>query len=440
MNALSDELLSLLDEIRAALARGEMPEALLARLESLWQAERPDDSLGLKALLKSLRVEPAELPPELETSEDEFDEESSQEESEEEASRHAFDAESWESSKWPLPDYLLGPSKADEIADEGWVYPVYFGTNRRRTAAGFLAERATSVTYGRADVFIPKDHRFGESGTPWYKRWLQGRFRDDHLRLKKTDVLGEADFWQALKAEMARGAAGGKPHGLVYLHGYCNDFKAAAIRAAQIGFDLKVSGATAFFSWPSQGAFKGYPADAAAIEASEAPITQFLADFVRQSGAAVVHLVAHSMGNRGLLRALQRLAADAELMAGAKFGQIFLAAPDVDSDLFLSLAELYPKFSTRTTLYASHKDKAVAMSAWLHSAARAGYYFPITETKLEKLNTILVPDFDIDLLGHSYFAQADALLHDIFDQMAEDKPPGKRQRLLAEGDHWVMQR
>ncbi len=81
----------------------------------------------------------------------------------------------------------------------------------------------------------------------------------------------------------------------------------------------------------------------------------------------MVHLVAHSMGNRGLLRALQRLAADAEMRAGVKFGQIFLAAPDVDRDLFLGLARLYPQFSDRTTLYASDGDKAVATSAWLHA-------------------------------------------------------------------------
>ena len=413
MNPLSDELLSLLDKIRAALVRGDATDALLEKLDSLWRAERPDDLLSLKALLNSLRERPTEL-----------------------RSSYALGE-----PKWPDRQTLLGVEKDGvTVAPGGWHYPVYFGTNRRRTANGFSAERATSVTYGRCDVFIPKDHRFGESGTPWYKRWLQGRFRDDHLRLKQTDVLSVADFWRALKAEMARGAADGKPHGLVYLHGYWNDFEAAAIRAAQIGFDLKVSGATAFFSWPSQGAFKGYPADSAAIEASEAAITQFLADFVRQSGADVVHLVAHSMGNRGLLRALQRLAGNAQLMAGVKFGQIFLAAPDVDRDLFLSLASLYPQFSARTTLYASAKDKAVATSAWLHSAARAGYYYPITETKLPTLNTILVPNFDVDLVGHSYFAEADALLHDMFDQMTGDKPPGQRQRLRPEGDHWVMQR
>jgi esterase/lipase superfamily enzyme len=147
------------------------------------------------------------------------------------------------------------------------------------------------------------------------------------------------------------------------------------------------------------------------------------------------------MGNRGLLRALQRLAADAELRAGVKFGQIFLAAPDVDRDLFLSLAHLYPQFSDRTTLYASDGDKAVAMSAWLHFGPRAGYFPPVTVAQgVERLDTVAVPDFDLDLLGHSYFAQAEALLHDMFDLIRHGTPPAQRQRLAWEGGHWAMRR
>ena len=45
------------------------------------------------------------------------------------------------------------------------------------------------------------------------------------------------------------------------------------------------------------------------------------------------------------------------------------------------------------------------------------------------VDTVAVPDFDIDLLGHSYFAQAEALLHDIHDLMLHGKAPGKRQRI-----------
>jgi esterase/lipase superfamily enzyme len=56
---------------------------------------------------------------------------------------------------------------------------------------------------------------------------------------------------------------------LVYLHGYNVTFEDAALRAAQLGFDLKIEGATAFFAWPSCGDLADYFADADRIAASE---------------------------------------------------------------------------------------------------------------------------------------------------------------------------
>ncbi len=177
----------------------------------------------------------------------------------------------------------------------------------------------------------------------------------------------------------------------------------AAEAAGQAGgYDLKVPGATAFFSWPSRGSVTAYPADEASIEASEPAITRFLVDFTVHCGADKVHVIAHSMGNRGLLRALQRIASNAETRGEVKLGQVFLAAPDVDRDLFLDLARLYPAHAERTTLYASDADLPVHLSAKLHAAPRAGYYLPYTVAP--GVDTVAVPDFDVDLLGHAYFA------------------------------------
>ena len=106
---------------------------------------------------------------------------------------------------------------------------------------------------------------------------------------------------------------------MVYLHGYNTTFHEAAIRAAQIGFDLKIPGEMAFFSWPSRGTLDGYTADEASIEASEGAITDFLVRLAAESGADVVHVIAHSMGNRGLLRALQRIETNAERRSRLRF-------------------------------------------------------------------------------------------------------------------------
>jgi esterase/lipase superfamily enzyme len=316
---------------------------------------------------------------------------------------------------------------------DGAVHSVWFGTNREpidpiAPSKGFSRERSDRITFGRVEVIIPKAHRFGEIGVGLWKKIGRADLRDDRLRVAKIITLATDEMWQELREKMESARSlGDAPHALVYLHGYNNSFEDAAIRAGQIGFDLKVSGATAFFSWPSRDTLAGYAADEASIEASEGAITEFLVAFAKKSGAEKVHIIAHSMGNRGLLRTLQRIAADAETRGSVRFGQIFLAAPDIDRDLFLGLAHLYPACSDRTTLYASKKDLPVFLSSKFHAAPRAGYFLP--HTVAEGIDTVAVPDFDLDLLGHGYFAEASAILHDIYDLMRHNAPPRARQRV-----------
>ncbi|MFH1033398.1 MAG: alpha/beta hydrolase [Pseudomonadota bacterium] len=332
---------------------------------------------------------------------------------------------------------------ADEA--EGVVYPVWFGTNRRPTpdGQGFGAQRHDRLSRGRVEVHVPRAHRFGETGGGFWRRLLRFDLRDDRLRVQRVTPQERQAFFADLAQAMADARASGEaPQALFFLHGYNVGFQDAAIRAAQIGYDLKVPGATAFFSWPSRGSVAAYPADEASIEASEPAITDFLVDFATGCGAEKVHVIAHSMGNRGLLRALQRIAANAQTRGRLRLGQVFLAAPDVDRDLFLDLARLYPEHAERATLYASDGDRAVHLSARLHDAPRAGYFEPYTVAP--GLDTVAVPDFDVDLLGHSYYAQAEALLHDIHDLMRHNEPPGRRQR-LAPATHdglsfWRLQR
>ena len=316
--------------------------------------------------------------------------------------------------------------------DRDVVYPVWFGTNRKPAAngAGFTHERHATTTRGRVLVQVPHAHRFGETGNAFWKRLLRFDLRDDRLRVQEVAQRERNAFFAEIADAMRAARDGGSaPHALFFLHGFNVTFEEAAIRAAQIGCDLKVPGATAFFSWPSRGSVTAYPADEASIEASEQAITDFLVDFTTHCGAEKVHIIAHSMGNRGLLRVLQRIAANAQTRGKVKFGQIFLAAPDVDRDLFLDLAHLYPMHSERTTLYASDCDLPVHLSSKLHDAPRAGYFAPYTVAP--GVDTVAVPDFDIDMLGHGYFAQAAGLLHDIYDLMRHDEAPGKRQRLSA---------
>ena len=339
------------------------------------------------------------------------------------------------------PDTVRAMAAGDQ--PPGNVFPVWFGTNREPLGDGFGNKRAGKTTLGVAEVYVPEAHRFGEVGTSWWTKLRRLDLRDDMLRVQRIHSLDVAAFFAQVDAAVkAARNPDGPPQALVFIHGFNVSFEEAAVRAAQLGVDLDVSGATAFFSWPSRGSLAAYTADEATIDASERAIADFLTDFGRRCGAERVDVIAHSMGNRGLLRSLQRIAADAERRSKVKFGQIILAAPDVDRDLFLDLAHLYPEFCDRCTLYASNRDVAVHASSWVHWGHRAGYFQPYTVTA--GVDTIAVPNFNVDLLGHGYFAAAERLLHDMWTILHHPTPPERRQGIdampLADGDAWQFRR
>jgi esterase/lipase superfamily enzyme len=146
------------------------------------------------------------------------------------------------------------------------------------------------------------------------------------------------------------------------------------------------------------------------------------------------------MGNRGFARAVSRITSFAAAISDVRFGQIILAAPDLDVDLFRQLAIAYPKISDRTTMYVSAKDKALAMSSWLQDSDRAGFTPPVTV--LDGIDTVEVTNIDLTLLGHGYFAEAEAVLYDIKELLDASKPPDKRARIESKSElgvkFWVI--
>ena len=313
------------------------------------------------------------------------------------------------------------------------VYPLWFGTNRKPIAPqdiskGFSGERDRQIHYGSCEVTVPKSHRIGSTGSPWWKFILT----DDRLKLepKSLKLLDETSFFASIQQSLQAHDLD-ENSALVFIHGFNVSFEAAALQSAQIGVDLQIRGIMAFYSWPSKGKFAGYTADEATIEASEQYITEFLIDLVQKSGVKKVHIIAHSMGNRGLLRAMQRILFKVQSDASdISFGQIFLAAPDVDPDLFQGVAEAYKQLAERTTLYVSSKDKALVASRIIHNESRVGFSPPITV--VEGIDTVDVSDIDLTLLGHGYFAEQRNVLNDIHNLLMDNTPPDKRFSLIPQ--------
>ena len=165
-------------------------------------------------------------------------------------------------------------------------------------------------------------------------------------------------------------------------------------------------------------------------------IKQFLLDFADKSKADSVNIIAHSMGNRALIRAVQQ----ASEGTSATFNQIFLAAPDIDIDTFRQLAGVYETISKRTTLYCSSRDKALKASGFLYDFPRAGLVPPITIVK--GIDTVEVSNVDFSRLGHGYYAAARSVLQDMHHLIFNNTDPQNRFGLsqieAANGVYWTF--
>lgn len=323
------------------------------------------------------------------------------------------------------------------------LYPLWFGTNRKPVniqdiSKGFSKERDEKLHYGICEVAVPKSHKIGSTGSSWWTKLLT--LTDDRLRLQQgsLQLLAEDIFWANVHQSLQEHEPNERA-ALVFIHGFNVSFEDAATRAAQIGFDLQVPGIMAFYSWPSQAKLMGYTADEATIEASEKYIAEFLLNLAQKTKIDKIHIIAHSMGNRGLLRAMQRILTQVQSASEVSFGQIFLAAPDVDPDLFKDLAEAYHTLAERTTLYLSSKDKALSVSGIIHNYPRVGFFPPVTV--VEGIDTVEVSDIDLTFLGHGYFADARILLEDIRELLIYNTPPNQRQGRLKpaqDGKFWII--
>ncbi len=308
----------------------------------------------------------------------------------------------------------------------GTCYPVWFGTNRKPLdpadpGKGFGAETDERIHFGKRIVRIPSSHRTGELGSPLWKRLLLQV--DDRISVDPATVMARDAFTRDVRKFLA-GLDASDRNVLVYIHGFNTGFDDAARRAAQLGFDLQVPGITVLYSWPSRGSLSGYAADLSAIEASEAQIADFLIAVSALADRGKVHIIAHSMGNRGLLRALHRATTQAALRAGTRFGQIFLSAPDISTDVFRQLASVYPQMAERTTLYVADQDKALAAIEWLTEGGRVGGAPPVLV--LPGIDTVRVRGSSLFRLGHSYYAEEPDVLRDIRAQLYWGESPERR--------------
>jgi acyl carrier protein len=355
-----------------------------------------------------------------------------------------------------IADYILGEQNMERKSAAEAVAPphkqtIYYATNRKRTGfkepIGFFGgERADTpyIEYGKCEISIPANHKRGVMESP-----LLGLnfFKDDrqHIVLKSITPLQVESFFSSINDQIKPGSEKsrlGRNDLVIYIHGYNTTFENAAKRTAQIAFDYGFQGVPLLFSWPSDGKLTSYPSDREDMTWSVTHIEQFFNDVLKKTRAERVHLIAHSMGNQGLIAALNTMALRRGGNGPPLFENVILSAPDFDAELFQQqIAPNSISLGKRWTIYTSKNDGVLNISTSFNSSWRLGLS-PVTI--IPGMDIIDASEVEVTPWSlpesHSYFASKQTVVDDIIATLKGVNPARRNllSRTKSGNTYWMI--
>jgi esterase/lipase superfamily enzyme len=261
----------------------------------------------------------------------------------------------------------------------------------------FDGNRSPELGLVKVDVTVPALHKVGALERP-----KRGKL-DPSRTFAATSVTAykEDAFEQALRADIAR--RGGRA--LVFIHGFNTRFDDSVYRMAQLVHDAEYPGTPVLFSWASAGRITDYVYDNNSATAARDRLEQTLRIVVR-AGAKRVDIIAHSMGNWVTMEALRQLAITNDRDLDGRLGDVLLASPDIDVDVFKSQMQRYGKPKKPFVVMLSGDDRALLISSLIAgNRPRVGDYGNAEE--LAELGVVVVNVSGVaagDRLNHSKFA------------------------------------
>lgn len=302
----------------------------------------------------------------------------------------------------PGPD--MAPPVNGRVGKDYVVIETLFATDRNQTGSDepskIFGVKRSEVSYGVCEVTIPHDRNIGELNSPSF--W-QFENPSKHIILADIELKDKLELFDELRARLENTA---ERSALVFVHGYQNSFEDAARRSAQLAYDLNFKGVPMFYSWPSQGTYRGYRTDGTNIAQSTRNIQVFLEDLVSDSAIDHIYLIAHSMGNRAVANIVTKL----NDQQSGKIRELILTAPDIDALIFENeIAPAIDKTGISTTLYASDADLALWGSELGNGYPRIGAKAVV----LPGIETIDATEINDELDGHLYYGNNRVVLSDI---------------------------
>ncbi len=246
-------------------------------------------------------------------------------------------------------------------------HSIFIATTRKKSDDPnkvFDGERSATLNYARVNVTVPGIHQTGQ-----IERRSRGKSNDPAKYFMASEVVGydaQPKFSSALSADIA--ARGGRV--MVFVHGYNTGFDDAVYRLTQIVHDSGYPGTPVLFSWASGAKTTDYVYDKESASAARDQLEVTLR-MLAQSGARRIDIVAHSLGTWVTMETLRQLAITGDRDLGGKLGDVVLASPDIDVDVFKSQMRRYGKPDKPFILLLSDDDRALRLSGLIAGCAAA---------------------------------------------------------------------
>lgn len=291
----------------------------------------------------------------------------------------------------------------------------------------FGRDRAETVTFARVDVSVPPVHETGKIESP------PGRAPRDPAKHFAAREIGVYPDTGSFSSGLSQALAAADGRAMVFVHGYNTLFDEAVYRAAQIVHDASYKGVPVLFSWASAGRVVDYIYDSNSATIGRDGLERTLR-LLASSGATRIDIVAHSMGNWVAMEALRQLAITGDRDIGGRLGDVVLASPDIDIDVFASQLQRIGRPDRAFFVLHSGDDRALQVSSLIAgNRPRVGYGRDVD--RLAALGVIVVDVTNLaagDGLNHTKFADNPLLVRLLGERLREDDALGNNERDVAD--------
>ena len=320
-------------------------------------------------------------------------------------------------------------------SSQGKIVPIFIATTRTVSPDGHAGNDLSQTTnYLMNLVNIPRDHKTGIIEQPRFGSADQ----KSHFVFVGQRVLDHDTFRGEITSQLS-GRVGASRDVMIFVHGYNTGYDEARFRLAQIAVDSNFTGVPILFTWPSQARAFAYGADKENATASRDDLWQVLNELSTIPGLGRIHIVAHSMGTWLTMEALREAAISGRGDFNGHLGEVMLAAPDIDLDVFKQQLGRVAPFA-RISVFAASDDRALSLSSMLAGdRQRVGALDLSKSDQREQITKLGVRVYDLsnsdtpDFFKHGSFAEAPEAGRAIGERLA--LPPDDVRQAQALGDN-----